>query len=874
MHEDVRVLFHELAGMKPAARDDYYFRYAVATTVRDEIESLLSYDETRGSSLTGMVGAAAEQYLLSTAPVSQDGRCGSFRLIRPLGNGGMGAVYLAERADGEVRQRAAIKFLHSGTDTPSFRERFLRERQILASLNHPSIARLLDAGHSDGHPYLVMEYVDGERIDQYARGFGARAIVSLFIKVAEAVSYAHRNLVIHRDVKPSNILVDGNGQPKLLDFGIAKIIDAAEDTRTVDRAHTPEYASPEQLRGEAQSTATDIYSLGAVLYRLVTGNSPRQPAAQPDGGIPEDLAAIMRMAMRDEPDDRYGSVDLLISDLRAYLEHRPVRARRSNVLYSARKFLRRRWLPVAAATIALTGIVAGLVVADRQRVVAQRRFEQVRQLSRKMLDLDVEIRNLPGSTHARNRIVTASIAYLRRLDATRTTDLQLAFEIAGAYHQVARVQGVPVNTNLGQLKQAAESLAKAESYIEPVLRAPGFAHRREALLTGAMIAQDATILAQIDKRDADSMAFSRKGAARLEELLSFANLTANESAAASQVYANLALARSNMHYLDTAADFARRSVDLARKAGGGPAQLGKSLSILANTARFSGDLDGALLAVRESHAMAEANLDPQKADTVFQLLAAIWREGVILGELNNISLQRPREALPLLQRAFDVAETMAMKDPNDYSSRSYVSMAGRELADILRDSEPARALAIYDQARTRVLETKNNAKAKRDEVWLLAGSSYALRHLNRPAEARARIDTALAILRGLKAYPADAVEPGEESDATLRALADHYAATGDVGAAFRTYEDLLGKLMAAHPQPQTDLRHANNLSRLYLDLGNLKLHTGRTSEATTLYEQRIKLWRYWESRLTGNVFVQRQLAATPGAGQMLLSAQR
>ena len=190
--------------------------------VRDELESLFSFDSNSGDSITAMVRGAAEDLLLSSAPVDGERRCGAYRLIRLLGNGGMGAVYLAERADGEVEQQVAIKFLRAGQDLPSFRSRFLRERQILASLNHPGISRLLDAGNSAGHPYLVMELVEGIPIDRYAAGLGERDVIELFIQVCEAVSYAHRNLIIHRDLKPSNILVDGAGRPKLLDFGIAK----------------------------------------------------------------------------------------------------------------------------------------------------------------------------------------------------------------------------------------------------------------------------------------------------------------------------------------------------------------------------------------------------------------------------------------------------------------------------------------------------------------------------------------------------------------------------------------------------------------------------------------------------------------------------
>ena len=527
MSEDVRVLFRELAGLAPFDRENCYARQQVPTVVRDELESLFSFDSNSGDSITAVVRGAAEDFLLSSAPVDGERRCGAYRLIRLLGNGGMGAVYLAERADGEVEQQVAIKFLRAGQDLPSFRSRFLRERQILASLSHPGISRLLDAGNSAGHPYLVMELVDGMPIDRYAAGLGERDVIELFIHVCEAVSYAHRNLIIHRDLKPSNILVDGAGRPKLLDFGIAKILDAAEETQTMERAMTPEYASPEQLRGDSQTTTSDIYSLGAVLHKLLTGRSPRE-AAGVAREIPRDLACIVSKSLRAEAEERYGSVDLLIADLRAYVEHRPVQARRGSTLYHARKFVRRCWLPLGAVTLATLGITGGLLVASRERASAEGRFQQVRQLSKQFLDLDAEIRTLPGSTKARKRIVSASLESLGRLASeTRRSlwgtvagqDMDLALEIGTAYLKVARVQGVPINSNLGQFQQASESLAKADAFVESVLGTPGFAQRRRALLTSAEIARDSMILARSEYRDREALVFGRKAAGRLDALL-------------------------------------------------------------------------------------------------------------------------------------------------------------------------------------------------------------------------------------------------------------------------------------------------------------------------------------------------------------------
>jgi tetratricopeptide (TPR) repeat protein len=369
------------------------------------------------------------------------------------------------------------------------------------------------------------------------------------------------------------------------------------------------------------------------------------------------------------------------------------------------------------------------------------------------------------------------------------------------------------------------------------------------------------ILAQAEYRDAEALAFGRKAAERLDTLLASPGFSADEAATAAAVYTNLAQTNSNLHHLDEAAGYARRAVEVSRTYDRDERHVGRALGVLANTARFAGDLNGALLAIRGSRAIAERLARADNVESMLQLGAAFWREGLILGELNNIGFDRPREAEPLLERALEIAETLARKDSDDYTSRSYVSMAGRELGDILREGNPARALAIYDHAHRRVVEIKGNAQSRRDEVWLLTGSSYALRRLGRAAEARRRIDAALAILRDLKEYPAARVIPGDECDAALRALADHYAETGESADAIRTYEGLHEMLLASKPHPETDLRHANGLSRLYRDLGNLYLPAGRAAEAKVLQERRLALWRYWDRKLPENVFVRRQLDA-------------
>ena len=480
--------------------------------------------------------------------------CGPFRLVRAIGRGGSGSVYLAERAAGDVEQRVAIKLLRSGGDEPVFRDRFLRERHILAALDHPGIARLIDAGHTaDGRPYLAMDYIEGTPIDGYAEKLDLPDRLALFLQVCDAVSYAHRNLIIHRDLKPSNILVDSAGRAKLLDFGIAKILETGQDkTQTAEWQLTPEYASPEQLRGEAQTTATDVYSLGAVLHRLLEGRvgqtlssvnpswQAKAPAPQ-KSSLPRDLEFVLAKALRQEPEERYPSVPAFADDIRAFLEGYPVRARSEDAWYRVRRFARRHRLAVAAAVLALAGLSLGLYGANRERNVAQRRFLQVRQLASQFLELDSGVRGSSGATNARNRIVSDSLAYLAGLSAEVHGDRGLALEIGAGYLQVARIQGVPVDSHLGQFREAEENLRKANAFVEATLAADP-ANRR-ALVLSAEIAHDRMILAIMRDRRQEALAEAGKMVAQLELLTIRGKLDPDEARDAALLSRSVAFAR-------------------------------------------------------------------------------------------------------------------------------------------------------------------------------------------------------------------------------------------------------------------------------------------------------------------------------------------
>jgi serine/threonine protein kinase len=371
--------------------------------LRAEVDALIAAHERAHGILEENVSVAAATELQN---MHRGRRFGAYRVISELGRGGMGVVFLAERDDGQYQQRVAVKLLQAGPDAEDLHRRFVAERQILASLRHRGIAQLLDGGVTDGHlPFLVMEYVDGVPITTYCdrRRLGIDARLRLFRDVCAAVHYAHQNLIIHRDIKPANILVSPDGGVKLLDFGIAKLLNPALGpvdqplTRTGLRAMTPEYASPEQIRGDPLTTASDVYALGVVLYELLSGRrpyhlesgSPQELAEVVCSRVPErpsavvaderlrhtlsgDLDAIVMMALRKEAGDRYGSVDLFWEDLERYLDGLPVHAHRGSRLYRARKFLGRHRVESAAAALVALSLAAGGGVAMRQATLASR----------------------------------------------------------------------------------------------------------------------------------------------------------------------------------------------------------------------------------------------------------------------------------------------------------------------------------------------------------------------------------------------------------------------------------------------------------------------------------------------------------------------
>jgi serine/threonine-protein kinase len=889
MNEQVSALFGELADLPPAAREGIFAARNVAPELRAEVESLLAMDSGQDHFVTNCIGQAAEAVVQSNEGQlrvhSLAGQSvGCYTLVCPIGHGGMGTVWLARRSDGRFEGRAAVKFLNAALAGRSGVERFRREGSILARLAHPNIARLLDVGETaGGRPYLILEYIDGVPIDVYSSDLELSRKLHLFLAVCDAVAYAHRNLIIHRDIKPSNILVDTDGKPKLLDFGIGRILAVTTDqTRTGERLLTPDYASPEQVRGDARSTATDVYSLGAVLYRLLTGQSPHAfpdcpaeaiaaaictaaPAAarivNPD--LPADLDFILLKALRKEPEERYTTVEQFADDLKAFLESRPVRARSANFWYRSRKFARRYWMPVSAAAVVTLSLAAGLYIANHQRAIAEARVAQLRELSRQQLEFEAQLSTQDGGTNLRlhNKIAASSVRVLESLHLETLPDEQLALQIGAGYLRIARLQGVPEWNQMGQYTEAEKSLSKAGEVASAVLAANPT--NREALWQVANVAHDRAVVAWARHRPEEVIAWSARVVEPFNRLAKLGNLTRREINGATYIYGDLAEANTGLHRFEDAVRYSRLGIDYSQDNSTVPGPRAQAFNMLAGALMGMGDLQGAQEAVRQARLHWE-QLRRDEGDTKYTRLILYQtrcREGLLLGGDNGVNLNRPQEAILPFEEAFDALEIYAQTAPTDYESRTTIATAGHYLGDLLRRTNPRHALEVYDHSLAMIKEVPDDVAARRLEALLLAGSSYSARWMHREDDASQRIEASLQLLRETGDYPGAALRPESEADIAVRALADHDAETGRLDDAIRTYRELRAGLLASNPDPQRDLVNAISLTALDASLAALLRRTGAADEAAALEAGNRDIWHYWDGQLPNNPFVQREITA-------------
>ena len=520
-------LFHQAMDLPAGPERDQFVaeRTSGDPELHQRLTQLLQEEEAGVQKFDDIVGTA----LLATASAASQPpdewigrRIGSYRIVGELGRGGMGVVYEAERDDSEYRKKVAIKIAPEWLRSPAAIERFREERQILATLEHPGICRMLDGGTIDGAPYFVMELIEGEHLMQYCQGKSLRQRLDLFLRICQAVAYAHERLIIHRDLKPGNILVTADGSPKLLDFGIATIAGLVSGQEN-ERLLTPDYASPEQLRNQQVSTRTDVYALGLILYELLTGVKgqkadtssaealtrsvcdttvplPSTAHLEPNVELPYplrrlegDLDAIVLKAVSKDPQHRYMSVAAVVGDLENYLAIRPVAARGNEPWYKAARYLRRNWLPVSMASLAILSLIGGAAAFAYQANIANERFNTVRKLATTILfDVHDNIATLPGSTKVRSMLASTAAAQLETLSRNAGSHWALRRELADAYLRLGTVQGT-LGASLGRMP---ESQASFQSGLYQFEGMPENERSQAAVVEGRLIAMHSTLLQQ------------------------------------------------------------------------------------------------------------------------------------------------------------------------------------------------------------------------------------------------------------------------------------------------------------------------------------------------------------------------------------------
>ena len=461
--------------------------------LRREVEEMLTFENTSDDVFEQPVFDAFRLFAEDAQFFKIGEQIGDYAVLREIGRGGMGVVYLAERIDRVFEQKVALKIIKRGMDTDAILKRFVTEREILASLDHPNIARILDGGTTDDSlPYFVLEYVEGLPVDEFcdAENLSLNERLRLFRKICDTVIYAHQNLVVHRDLKPSNILINEKGEPKLLDFGIARLLNAeptgeTEFTETGKRLLTPEYASPEQIAGTRITTQSDVYSLGVLLSKLIenrplffvlcpskekTEFSNRQRTKDKEQRTKTELKAILQTALHEDLARRYSSVEQFSEDIRRYLEGLPVFARKDSFAYRTAKFVYRNQAAVFASVFMFLALVSATAFsiwqmrkANAAQVRAEQRFTEVRKLANSVLfDYHDKIENLSGSTEIRRQMLKDSLAYLDSLSQESLNDNTLLNEIGAAYLKIGDAQGKPFAANSGDSSGALESYRKAE----------------------------------------------------------------------------------------------------------------------------------------------------------------------------------------------------------------------------------------------------------------------------------------------------------------------------------------------------------------------------------------------------------------------------
>jgi serine/threonine protein kinase/tetratricopeptide (TPR) repeat protein len=857
-------IFHSALALDPAERSAFVDKACVGDdALRRESLAMLDAHERAELDLGAIerLDAALDEADDPGSPGLVGLRLGAYRISAEIGRGGMSSVWLADRVDGGFDQHVAIKVIKRGMDTAQVLEAFRAERQILASFDHPNVARLIDGGTTDdGLPYFVMEHIQGQPIDEYAdeQRLSIQERLALFLQVCDAVSYAHQRLIVHRDIKPQNILVTASGVPKLLDFGIAKALQQAGDqreqgTHTLSgfRPLTPEYASPEQFEGRPTTTQTDVYSLGVVLYELLAGRSPYKPrtwnardvgesaltadverpstaVGRPADDAPArrrtlpvaeratvtaagsihrlrgqlrgDLDAIVLTALRKETDRRYASVDHFAADIRRHMKGLPVRARPDSLSYRTAKFVRRNLATVAATVLVALALVGGAIAtawqAREARVQArlahdaedraERRFVEVRKLANALLfDYHDAIKELPGATSVRARLVADALSYLNGLAQEAAGDASLQRELALAYRKVAEVQGsLADNASLGDTAGAIESHRKSLTILETLLAAsPDDAQIQRDVADGTL--ELAGLLSMTDSQ-AEALDLASRARTLYEPLASEPAPTVEQRLALANAYDMLGVISLESGKAREALEIHERQLELLTSANADDqrgAELRRALSTayqhMADAQSTFGDLDAALESHRRSLQLRIGLAAEFPYNTDYKRLVGVshyWEADTLQ------HLGRTHEALAAYLRSLAIDDELAAVDPGAYRGTFALVRVGNTLD---RLGDPRQALDYYDRAQAVLIDDlakdSGNLWKRAGLIEVQAARCAALTRLARHAAAAAVCADAVTLIERTSVEPTNAVIRAALAR-SYKAMADAYvAASAEAG---------------------------------------------------------------------------------------------
>ncbi len=876
----IDTIFNEAAEL-PAEERVAYVQHAARgdEELMREVFSLLQADATQGLNLDAIVSDAVERADQQHHAGDLGLTLGPYKLVELLGSGGMGSVYKAVRSDETFTQAVAIKLVRRGMDSDFILARFRQERQILGNLNHPNIARILDAGSSpDGRPYFVMEFVEGLPLLQHCQegGLSVSQRLQLFLQVCAAVQHAHQKLIIHRDLKPSNIMVTKDGVPKLLDFGIAKILtpgDATGEllTQTTSRMMTPDYASPEQVMGRELTTASDVYSLGALLYLLLSGEKPYRIAGRSlaemetavctvdpkrpstvvqDAKLRRELAGdldnIVLHAMSKEPERRYPSPEHFAADIRNYLEGRPVTAREITFLYRVGKTIRRNRTASIAAALLMISLIGGVFSTYYQARRAERRFAQVRKLANTFLfDFYESIEKVPGTVESRALILRTARDYLDSLAADSGGDESLSLELAQAYLRLGDVEGGVLSGNLGNSQLAVRHFQKARELLEPLRRS----------------ARTATVLATVHRRLGDGASYSSNLPGALQNyekgiaVLSAVKDPDHDSLAllghlhisAARIQTRMLQSKAALEHTQTAVGIYERLLAKDPQEAEVSNALASAYGNLGNTAYRSLQLREALEMHRKSIALREQLVreNPRSPEFRRDLAIAYSNAADVLGNPGGPSLGDSAGALELCRKMAALTEGNLQADPADRRARFDHAMSLMRLGSMLpaKDAEAhdtlRQSLAMFE----RIAAADSGNRRVPGMIAILHQRIGALLEDGNSREALAHFEKAAALtVDALREDPKD-FDRITGYVISHRRLAGALARSGKCTNATQILERALGEEPQFVANAPTAIRALSIKPELLKALGDAQAACGAHGAARETYARSVSAWQ-------------------------------